>query len=149
MKHNFGLTLVIIIGIIIIGGCAQQDIQPEDIQPSKAVKLNLTITEWTWGPPGEASQTNSSYIIEVKEGEKFGPGRYYVGACWDNSTEPFMLLEIIDENNISVQYEGLVLEGESIGEPSQQNLIYVSAQETCFITPTVDSGSKICLKITK
>ena len=134
MKYKI-LFILSIIGIIIISGCTQNTV------PSKTVKLNLTMDEWV-----KENHKITSFIIEAKEGEEFGP----INFTASSKNKPFKLLKIIDENNIKVQFDdSLVVVGEPITEPSKQNPKIVSVKETCFRTRSYDSGTDLCLKIIK
>lgn len=120
-------------------GCTQ--LNP---QYPKTVKLNLTIDKWESFLPPEKAHKIESFVIVVKEGEKFGP----TGFIASTKNKPFKLLEIIDENSIKIQFdESLVVAGEPISQQSKQNPKIVSNDETCFRTRSYDSGTDLCLRI--
>lgn len=136
------LLLLAITGIIIDSMCIQQ-ITPS----SKTVKLVLTIDEWSSGffPPEETPEIKS-LIMDVREGEEFGPANFTAAP----NNKPFKLLKIIDEDHIRIRFdESLVVVGEPVSDPSQQNPIIVSIEKICFRTRSSDCGTDICLKIEK
>ncbi|MDD1682584.1 MAG: hypothetical protein LUO98_02000 [Methanoregula sp.] len=140
MKHL--ILLFLAITGIMMSGCVLQT-----TPSSKTVRLALTIDEWgSWFPPQEAHEIKS-LILDVKEGEEFGPADYFTAY---QKTKPFKVLKIIDEDHIKIQFdEFLVVVGEPVSNPSRQNPIIISLEETCFRTRTSDSGADFCLKIVK
>ena len=111
-------------------------------QPWQTAKLNMTVDEWTWD---ESSVTSS--IVEIREGEEFGPKVLFPP---NQANAPFKMLEVIDENNVKISYYGLIIKGQQIAETTpKQGTKIISFEKTCFITPTLDSGTTICLNVVR
>ncbi|MFX1252142.1 MAG: hypothetical protein ACFFCZ_11100 [Promethearchaeota archaeon] len=79
-------------------------------------------------------------IVVVKTGEKFGPIMF--------EKKPFRLLKIIDSNSIEVEFiQELVVVGEPIAYPSQQNPKIISLEKVGFRTRLYDAGTDIWIEI--
>lgn len=114
----------------------------ENIQ--KSIKLDLAVYEWGSKFIPEAKEpTPKFYTIEVREGEKFGLVNYYF------KDKSFELLKIISEDKIEVRFDetALVVCGEPISYPSQQNPKIITREKTCFRSRSYDAGTDIHLKI--
>lgn len=133
-----GLIFIIVM-VVSLYGCTNN-------QTSKTVKLNLKINEWSSKVGAKPEHKIKNSIVEIKEGKDFGPNDFIAAP----ESKPFKLLEIVDENNVKMQFDNsLVVVGEPIGYPSKQNPIIISLEETCFRTRSYDAGTDICLKIIK
>jgi len=105
------------------------------------IKFVLTIYEHL----GYGKPDNVKFVSgRVTEGREFGSINY----LGSNKKKPFKLLSVLDGNRARVQFDdSLVLAGEPIAEPSNNNPSIISTNETCFQTRLTDSGSDLCLNI--
>ena len=111
----------------------------------ETIRLNLTIDQWESEGYPETVHRITDQLLEVREGENFGPTRYN-GAPAFEEVEPFTLLEI-GEGSIKVGFhESIVVLGENIGDESKENPTTFSS-EKCFRTRTYDGGTDFCINL--
>ena len=107
--------------------------------------MNFTIDKWESDVPPEEVHKITNQLLEVREGESFGPIKYN-GAPAFEEVKPFTLLEA-NENSIKVGFhESIVVLGENIGDNSKENPATFS-DEKCFRTRTYDAGTDFCIKL--
>ena len=110
------------------------------------MKFNVQTKYCSWGksnPAQEFAEPCEIQTVEVKEGQSFGPmGDFHKG-------KPFTFQTFDQTQGMAIIGFGsdLVVNGEGISKPSNNNPTLVGGKEVCFVTRTYDAGANVCLKL--
>ncbi len=146
MRRNLSLVFIATFTLLFVSGCMDiSNISKKDENSSSdkmVVKFQIRVVEWSgWGKGWTKEVSNQ--IVEVKEGEQFGPKNIIP---FIEEKPPFKLIKIIDSSNAQISME----EGYSAsGSLYSEKTADISTEESKINTTTTDEGLSIYIKIAK